>query len=217
MCIRDSANTTLQTVEDFERLVLRESDGALLYLRDIARVELGEEEGEVSARYSQQDALYLSIWPVPGANEIAIGDDLYEVLEKINATLPDGLRIRIAYDGTLYMRDAIREIFTTLLETIVLVGIVVLALMGSVRTALVPLVAIPISLLGAVAAFGLARSGKLLARGEGIDGDRIVEYDLDRALPELCKHLNEMAGEVHVTPPAVEPRAPAFRLSLIHI
>ena len=149
------ANTTLQTVEDFERLVLRESDGALLYLRDIARVELGEEEGEVSARYSQQDALYLSIWPVPGANEIAIGDDLYEVLEKINATLPDGLRIRIAYDGTLYMRDAIREIFTTLLETIVLVGIVVLALMGSVRTALVPLVAIPISLLGAVAAITL--------------------------------------------------------------
>ena len=106
------ANTTLQTVGDFERLVLRERDGALLYLRDIARVELGEEEGEVNARYSQQDALYLSIWPVPGANEIAIGDDLYEVLEDINATLPDGLRIRIAYDGTLYMRDAIREIFT---------------------------------------------------------------------------------------------------------
>jgi multidrug efflux pump len=149
------ANTTLQTVEDFERLVLRESDGALLYLRDIARVELGEEEGEVSARYSQQDALYLSIWPVPGANEIAIGDDLYEVLEKINATLPDGLRIRIAYDGTLYMRDAIREIFITLAETIVLVGIVVLALMGSVRTALVPLVTIPISLLGAIAAITL--------------------------------------------------------------
>ena len=150
------ANTTLQTVGDFERLVLRERDGALLYLRDIARVELGEEEGEVNARYSQQDALYLSIWPVPGANEIAIGDDLYEVLEDINATLPDGLRIRIAYDGTLYMRDAIREIFTTLVETIVLVGIVVLALMGSVRTALVPLVAIPISLLGAVAAITLA-------------------------------------------------------------
>jgi len=150
------ANTTLQTVEDFERLVLRESEGALLYLRDIARVELGEEEGEVSARYDQQDALYLSIWPVPGANEIAIGDDLYEVLETVNATLPDGLRIRIAYDGTLYMRDAIREIFITLAETIVLVGIVVLALMGSVRTALVPLVAIPISLLGAVAAITLA-------------------------------------------------------------
>ncbi len=149
------ADTTLQTVEDFERLVIRESDGALIYLRDVARVELGEEEGEVTARHTQDIAVYLSVWPLPGANEIEIGNDVYAALEQINPTLPEGMHIDIAYDGTLYMRDAIREIFTTLAETIVLVGIVVLALMGSVRTALVPLVTIPISLLGAVAMISL--------------------------------------------------------------
>lgn len=146
------ANTTMQTVADFEQLILRESaDGSLLRLKDIARVELGEEEGELIARYSQQDAVYISVWPLPGANEIAVGDALYVLLDELNGKLPDGMEIRPAYDGTLYMRDAIREIFTTLAETIILVGLVVLALMGSVRTALVPLVTIPISLLGAVA------------------------------------------------------------------
>ncbi len=145
------ANTTMQTVADFESLVVRETPDGLVYLRDVARVELGEDEGEVTARHSQNIAVYLSVWPLPGANELEIGDEVYRQLEEINKALPEGMRVHIGYDGTLYMRDAIREIFTTLAETIVLVGIVVLALMGSVRTALVPLVTIPISLLGAVA------------------------------------------------------------------
>ncbi|BFM16954.1 efflux RND transporter permease subunit [Maricurvus nonylphenolicus] len=149
------ANTTLQNVSDFERLVIRESDNSLIRLRDIARVELGEEEGEVNARHSQNKAVYISVWPLPGANEMVIGDQLYPLLDKINPTLPDGLHIDIGYDGTLYMRDAIKEIFTTLIETILLVGLVVLALMGSIRTAIVPLITIPISILGAAAAMSV--------------------------------------------------------------
>jgi multidrug efflux pump len=149
------ANTNLQTVADFEQLVVRESDGSLLRLGDVARIELGEEEGEVNARHSQNAAVYISVWPLPGANEIVIGDQLYEMLDQINPTLPTGLHINIAYDGTLYMRDSIREIFITLVETVLLVGLVVLALMGSIRTAIVPLVTIPVSLLGAAAAMQL--------------------------------------------------------------
>ncbi len=149
------ANTNLQTVADFEQLVVRESDGSLIRLGDVARIELGEEEGEVNARHSQNSAVYISVWPLPGANEIVIGDQLYEMLDQINPTLPTGLQINIAYDGTLYMRDSIREIFTTLVETVLLVGLVVLALMGSIRTAIVPLVTIPVSLLGAAAAMQL--------------------------------------------------------------
>lgn len=149
------ANTTLQNVSDFERLVIRESDNSLIRLSDIARVELGEEEGEVNARHSQSKAVYISVWPLPGANEMVIGDQLYPLLDKINPTLPDGLHIDIGYDGTLYMRDAIKEIFSTLIETILLVGLVVLALMGSIRTAIVPLITIPISILGAAAAMSL--------------------------------------------------------------
>ena len=148
-------DTTMQTVADFERLIVHQSDDALIYLGDISRIEIGEEEGEVNARYTLEDAVYISVWPLPGANEIIIGDQLYKLLDQINPTLPDGMHINIAYDGTLYMRDAIKEIFTTLAETILLVGLVVLLLMGSFRTALVPLVTIPISLLGATAAITL--------------------------------------------------------------
>ena len=80
---------------------------------------------------------------------------MYVVLEQINATLPEGIDLRMGFDVTLYMRNALREIFITLAETVLLVGVVVVALMGAFRTALVPLVTIPISLLGAVAAMAV--------------------------------------------------------------
>jgi len=145
-------NSTLQNVKDFERLIIQQRDGSLIRLGDVATVELGEEEGEVNARHSQEQAIYISVWPLPGSNEMAIGDKLYTLLDEINPTLPEGVEIKIGYDGTLYMRNALKEIFITLAETILLVGLVVLALMGSIRTAIVPLVTIPISILGAVAA-----------------------------------------------------------------
>ena len=144
-------DTSLQSIDDFERMIIRqEASGALIRIRDIARVALGEEEGDSAARLDQQDAVYLSIWPLPGANEIAIADAMYLLLEQINKTLPDGMHIGIGYDVTRYMRAALREIFITLAETVLLVGLVVVLMMGSLRTALVPLITIPISLLGAV-------------------------------------------------------------------
>ncbi|MEH6606317.1 MAG: efflux RND transporter permease subunit [Pseudomonadales bacterium] len=149
------ANTSLQTALDFETLVIREDQNALIRIRDVARVELGEDEGNVIARLNQDSAIYISVWPLPGSNEIDIADRLYVALDEINPTLPDGMHIGIGYDVTKYMRSALKEIFITLAETIFLVGIVVVAFMGSFRSALVPLIAIPISLLGAVAAMSL--------------------------------------------------------------
>jgi multidrug efflux pump len=145
-------DTSLNSVEDFKRLVIREVQGAQIRLSDIAQVELGEEEGQVTARLDKETSIFLSVWPLPGANEIDIGDRLYKKLEEVNATLPQGLTISSGFDGTLYMRNALKEIFITLAETIFLVGIVVVVMMGSFRTALVPLITIPISILGAVAA-----------------------------------------------------------------
>ncbi|MBK6736965.1 MAG: efflux RND transporter permease subunit [Haliea sp.] len=144
-------SATLQTRQDFENLVVRNVDGAIVRISDVARVELGEVEGEEIARISQRDTIYLAVYGLPGANELQIGNHLYGVLDQINATLPDGMEITVGYDGTLYMRDALKEIFITLAETVLLVGIVVLLFMGSLRSALVPLVTIPISLLGAMA------------------------------------------------------------------
>ncbi|MCH2099836.1 MAG: efflux RND transporter permease subunit, partial [Pseudomonadales bacterium] len=148
-------NTNLQSVEDFERLVVRNDGGALIRLRDVARVELGAEEAYSAARASQNPTVFISVWPLPGANEIEIANQLYVLLEDVNASLPDGIEITVGYDVTQYMRNALREIGITLIETVLLVGLVVVALMGSLRTALVPLVTIPISLLGAVAAMSL--------------------------------------------------------------
>ena len=148
-------DSNLRDAAQFEELVIAERQGALLRIRDVARVELGGVEPNGTARITQKPAVFIAIWPLPGANEIEIADRMYEVLARINAQLPDGMKVSIGYDVTQYMRNALREIFITLIETVLLVGVVVVAFMGSIRTALVPLVTIPISLLGAVAAMSV--------------------------------------------------------------
>lgn len=148
-------DSSLTNVEAFKQLIVREVNGAQIRISDIARVEIGEVEGQVTARLDKKTNVFLSVWPLPGANEIDIGDRLYKKLDSINQTLPKGLTISSGFDGTLYMRNALKEIFITLAETIVLVGIVVVIMMGSFRTALVPLITIPISILGAIAAMTL--------------------------------------------------------------
>ena len=145
------SNATFKTTDDFARLIVRKSQNAIIRLQDVARIELGEDTGSETARNNLKQVVFIAVWPQPGSNEIQIGDELYPMLANINDTLPEGMHINIGYDGTKYMRAALQGILTTLLETIVLVGIVVLALMGSIRTALVPLVTIPLSILGAVA------------------------------------------------------------------
>lgn len=149
------ANTSLKSVADFENLIIKEQDGSQLRLGTVADIEIGEAEGMVTARIDSHDTVFLAIWALPGANEINIGDALYAKLPQINEGLPNGMNIEIGYDGTLYMRDSIKEIFTTLAETVLLVGIVIVAMMGSFRTALVPLVTIPISILGAIAVISM--------------------------------------------------------------
>lgn len=148
-------DATLKSVTEFERMVVRETSNTLIRLGDIAKIELGEVESTSMVRLLQNTAVFLAIYPLPGTNEIDIADRLYVVLDELNAGLPDGIAIDIGYDVTNYMRAALREIFTTLIETVLLVGLVVILFMGSFRTALVPLATIPISLLGAVAAMSL--------------------------------------------------------------
>ena len=148
-------DSNLHSVEEFENLVIRQVDGAMIKIRDVARVELDAVEPNGTARFTQNPAVFISIWPLPGANEIEIADEMYLILDEVNQELPDGMQISIGFDVTTYMRNALREIFITLFETIALVGLVVIALMGSLRTAMVPLITIPISLLGAIAIMSL--------------------------------------------------------------
>ena len=153
------ANTDLRTTEEFENLIVANRDGAIVRLSDVARVELGAEEVDLVAKYNKQESVYLGVWPLVGANEIDVAAALRAEMERLRPTLPKDIEMRLVWDGTVFMRDALGEIAKTLAETILIVGLVVFLFLGSVRTALVPLVAMPVSLIGAAAvmlAFGFS-------------------------------------------------------------
>jgi multidrug efflux pump len=143
------ANTDLRSTEEFENLIVVEREGAIVRLRDVATVELGAEEADMVAKYNDQESVYLGVWPLVGANEIDVAANLRAEMERLRPTLPRDVEMRLVWDGTVFMRDALEEISKTLIETILIVGLVVFLFLGSVRTALVPLVAMPVSLIGA--------------------------------------------------------------------
>jgi multidrug efflux pump len=143
------ANTDLRSASEFRDLIVSERDGAIVRLSDVAKVELGAEEADMVAKHSHKEAVYLGVWPLIGENEIDVAHRLRAEMDRIRPTLPSDIDMQMAYDGTVFMEDALEEITKTLTETIVIVGLVVFLFLGSVRTALVPLVAMPISLIGA--------------------------------------------------------------------
>lgn len=150
------ANTDLRSEEEFRDLIVAERGGAVVRLRDVARVELGSEEPELVAKYNDREGVYLGVWPQVGTNEIDVAHALYAEMDRIRPTLPPDIDMHLAYDGRLFMQDALEEITKTLLETMLIVSLVVFLFLGSARTALVPLVAMPVSLIGAAVVMLLA-------------------------------------------------------------
>jgi multidrug efflux pump len=150
------ANTDLRSVEEFERLIVADRDGAVVRLADVAKVELGAEDADLVAKFSGREAVYLSVWPLAGVNEIEVAHRLRDEMERLRPGLPPDIDMKLAYDATTFMENALTEITKTLSETILIVGFVVFLFMGSVRTALVPLVAMPVSLVGAAIVMLLA-------------------------------------------------------------
>lgn len=142
-------DTDLKTPQEFEQLIVRESEGSIIRLRDVARVELGSEEATAQAGMDGKPAVYVSVWPLPRSNEIEVATRLKEAMKKLEPNLPAGVTMGLAFDGTLYMTNALKEISKTLAETVLIVAIVVFLFMGSLRTVLVPLIAMPVSLVGA--------------------------------------------------------------------
>jgi len=143
------ANTDLRSADEFNDLIVADRGGAIVRLGDVARVELGAEEASMVAKYGGDEAVYLGVWPLIGTNEIEVAHRLRAEMERLRPTLPADIEMHLAYDATVFMEDALKEIVKTLSETILIVGLVVFLFMGSIRTALVPLVAMPISLIGA--------------------------------------------------------------------
>jgi multidrug efflux pump len=186
------ANTDLRAAEEFENLIVADRDGAIVRLSDVARVELGAEEASWVAKYNDQQAVYLGVWPLPGSNEIEVATALQEEMKRIEPTLPADITMRLVWDGTMFMRDALTEITKTLGETVLIVALVVFLFMGSIRTALVPLVAMPVSLIGAVLvmlAFGFSLNlltilAIVLSVGLVVDDAIVVVENVERHVRE---------------------------------
>jgi multidrug efflux pump len=144
------ANTNLKTPEEFRQLVVKEQDGTVVRLGEIADVVLGAENYEQDVRFNGEAATFMGIWVLPTANSLDVITRVREAMPDIEAQLPVGMKVGIPYDATEYIREAIREVLTTLTETLLIVIVVIFLFLGSFRSVLIPIVAIPISLVGAV-------------------------------------------------------------------
>ncbi|MDX1593628.1 MAG: efflux RND transporter permease subunit, partial [Gammaproteobacteria bacterium] len=146
----DLATTTdIGDTDAFRRLVVSTTDGVLVRLEDVARAELGARDYESLALYKDNVAIYAGIEPAPGANPLTVAQRVRERLPDIRAQLPQGLEVRIPYDASLFIEDSIREVFRTLAEAVAIVLVVIFLSLGSARAALIPAVAVPLSLIGA--------------------------------------------------------------------
>ncbi len=144
------ANTDLRTPEEFRQLVVKEKDGVVVRLGERADVVLGAENYEEDVRFNGETAVFMGVWVLPTANSLDVIRQVRETIPGIQAELPAGMKAGIPYDSTEYIQDAINEVLTTLTETLLIVIAVIFLFLGSVRAVIIPVVAIPISLVGAV-------------------------------------------------------------------
>jgi multidrug efflux pump len=145
-----TADTNLSTVNEFRRLVVRQGNGTIVRLGDIADVVLGAEDYDAEVRFSGQTAVFMGIWPLPNANSLDVIKRVRSEMESIGQDLPTGLESRVAYDATNYISNAISEVLKTLGDTLMIVMVVIFLFLGSFRSVLIPVVAIPLSLIGGV-------------------------------------------------------------------
>jgi multidrug efflux pump len=144
------ANTDLRTPEEFRQLVVKEEDRVVVRLGDIADVVLGAENYDADVRFNDQTAVFMGIWVLPTANSLEVIRRVRAEIPGLQAQMPAGMVASIPYDATAYIQDAIDEVLTTLSETLIIVIVVIFLFLGSLRSVLIPVVAIPISLVGAV-------------------------------------------------------------------
>ncbi len=186
------ANTDLKNTAEFKNMVVAEKNGTIIRLADIADVELGAESYDSEVRFGGQAATFMGIWVLPTESTLEVVKRVRAVMPDVERGLPAGLKTKIAYDATAYIDDALHEILTTLLETLLIVMVVIFLFMGSIRSVLIPIVAMPLSLVGALAlmlAFGftinlLTLLAIVLAVGIVVDDAIVVVENIERHIRE---------------------------------
>src|SRR5487761_113672 len=187
-----SASTNLHSVDEFKNLVIKQSGGAIVRLKDIANVTLGADDYDSQVGFDGQRAVYIGIQVAPSANLLDVTKGIRSVFPGIQAQLPKGLEGTIVYDSTEFVHSAINEVIRTLVEALLIVTAVVILFLGSVRSVVIPTVAIPLSLIGTftmMQLFGfsinlLTLLALVLAIGLVVDDAIIVVENVDRHLAE---------------------------------
>jgi multidrug efflux pump len=193
-----TANTDLRSVDEFKNLVIRRTGDNLVRLSDVADISLGAEDYDTEVRFSGEHAVFMGVWCLPNANSLDVIKRVRKEMASIQKDLPTGLQGKIAYDATKYISDAVNEVIKTLVKTLLIVSIVIFLFLGSLRSVLIPLLAIPISLIGAVFLMQvlgftlnlLTLLAIVLAVGLVVDDAIVIVENVERHIREGLTPLN---------------------------
>ncbi|HEX7770157.1 MAG TPA: efflux RND transporter permease subunit, partial [Dokdonella sp.] len=187
-----TAATDLHTVDEFRRLVVKQKDGALVRLQDVANVVLGAEDYDSAVAFDGNQSVFLGIKTSPDANVLDVAERVRNAFPEIQAQLPTGITAQIAYDATDFINTSIEEVVKTLVEALLIVTLVIFLFMGSFRAVIIPVIAMPLSLIGAF--FVMLMLGYtinlitllalVLAIGLVVDDAIIVVENIDRHIKE---------------------------------
>jgi multidrug efflux pump len=144
-----TATTDVNAPENFRKLVVRSQNGSLVRLQDIARTELGADNYDFTTWYKGVPSVFIGIEQAPGANPINVADRVNDLIPRIATQLPKGLQVKVPYDASQFIKSSIKEVYKTIIEAVLIVLVVIYLTLGSVRAAIIPAVAVPLSMIGA--------------------------------------------------------------------
>ena len=187
-----NASTNLHSEDEFRNLVIKQSNNAIVRLKDVANVTLGAENYDTEVAFDGNSAVYIGIQVAPSANLLDVIKRVRDLMPELQAQLPQGIEGKIVYDSTKFVNSSIHEVIKTLSEALLVIILVVFAFLGSPRSVLIPVVAIPLSLIGTftiMLAFGfsinlLTLLAFVLAIGLVVDDSIIVVENVSRHIEE---------------------------------
>jgi multidrug efflux pump len=149
LTINLTTTTDVNAPENFRKLVVRSENGTLVRLQDIATAELGADNYDTTTWYKGIPSVFIGVEPAPGANPITVADAVNDLIPKIAAQLPAGLQVKVPYDASQFIKSSIKEVYKTIIEAVLIVLVVIYLTLGSLRAAIIPAVAVPLSMIGA--------------------------------------------------------------------
>ena len=187
-----TANTNLTNVEQFRKMILKTQHGAIVRLEDVAKVQLGADDYDTTVSFDGQPAVYIGIQVTPSANLLTVIDEVRKIFPSIVAQLPQGLNAKIVYDASQYVNSSIKEVIKSLVEAFLIVTIVIFIFLGSIRSVVIPLVAIPLSIVGAFfIMLGLGYSINLLTLLALVLAIGLVVDDAIIVVENVQRHMEE--------------------------